>query len=176
MIEEDLQAFPAHLFGLFLGSQVVARSILQAASIHLTPVTLELGGKCPCLIYGRVNVTAAARRLVWAKFFNAGQSCVAPDYVLCSQATLSALLPALRKALEDFYGKEPHTSPDLARIVSHQHWTRLVDLLGKSSGKVVVGGESNRDDKYIGGLRTKKSSTTLSNVYSHLGHLGNEYL
>ncbi|XP_075998951.1 aldehyde dehydrogenase family 3 member B1 isoform X2 [Genypterus blacodes] len=136
-----------HIF--YTGSSVVARSILQAASIHLTPVTLELGGKCPCLIYGRVNVTAAARRLVWAKFFNAGQSCVAPDYVLCSQDTLSALLPALREALKDFYGEDPYTCPDLARIVSHQHWTRLVELLGKSTGKVVVGGDSNQDDKYI---------------------------
>ncbi|XP_040919289.1 aldehyde dehydrogenase family 3 member B1 [Toxotes jaculatrix] len=136
-----------HIF--YTGSQTVARSILQAASVHLTPVTLELGGKCPCFIYGRVNIEAAARRLVWAKFFNSGQSCVAPDYVLCSPAAQEALLPALRAALEDFYGKEPQTCPDLSRIVSSRHWTRLMDLLGKSSGKVVIGGESNEEDKYI---------------------------
>ncbi|XP_077391794.1 aldehyde dehydrogenase family 3 member B1 isoform X2 [Festucalex cinctus] len=97
-----------HIF--FTGSQVVARSILQAASVHLTPVTLELGGKCPCLIYGNVTIGAVARRLVWAKFFNGGQSCAAPDY---------------------------------------QHWTRLTELLKESNGKVVVGGESDQQDKYI---------------------------
>ncbi|XP_054616184.1 aldehyde dehydrogenase family 3 member B1 isoform X1 [Dunckerocampus dactyliophorus] len=136
-----------HIF--YTGSQAVARSILQQASVHLTPVTMELGGKCPCLIYGRVDIAAAARRLAWAKFFNAGQSCVAPDYVLCSQATCDALLPALRETLKDFYGKEPQTSPDISRIVSQRHWTRLTELLKKSSGKVVVGGESDQEDKYI---------------------------
>lgn len=136
-----------------LGSQTVARSIMQAASIHLTPVTLELGGKCPCIIYGKIDITAAARRIAWAKFFNAGQSCVAPDYVLCSPANRDALLPELRKVLENFYGKDPQTCPDFSRIVSPRHWTRLMELLGKSSGKVVLGGESSQEDKYIGGLQ-----------------------
>lgn len=136
-----------HIF--YTGSQPVARTILQAAAVYLTPVTLELGGKCPCIIYGRVNIEAAARRLVWAKFFNLGQSCVAPDYVLCSPATRDALLPAIREVLEAFYGKEPQNCPDLSRIVTPRHWTRLMELLKRSSGKVVVGGESNLDDKYI---------------------------
>ncbi|KAM3836143.1 aldehyde dehydrogenase family 3 member B1 [Diretmus argenteus] len=136
-----------HIF--YTGSQQVARKILQAASVHLTPVTLELGGKCPCLIYGRVNIATTARRLAWAKFFNTGQSCVAPDYVLCSPETRDALLPALRKVLEDFYSKEPQKSPDLGRIVSDGHWTRLVELLGKTRGKVVLGGENHQEDKYI---------------------------
>lgn len=148
---EETQALLQHRFDhiFYTGSQTVARIVLQAASVHLTPVTLELGGKCPCLIYGRVSVAAVAHRLVWAKYFNAGQSCVAPDYVLCSTATRDALLPAIRQALEDFYGKEPQVCPDLSRIVSARHWTRLMDLLGKTSGKVVVGGESNQEDKYI---------------------------
>ncbi|XP_028455858.1 aldehyde dehydrogenase family 3 member B1 isoform X3 [Perca flavescens] len=136
-----------HIF--YTGSQAVARSILRAASDHLTPVTLELGGKCPCLIYGKVNMASAAQRLVWSKYFNAGQSCVAPDYVLCSQATRDALLPALRQTLEEFYSKDPQTCPDVSRIVSPQHWTRLMELLNRSRGKVVVGGESNQEDKYI---------------------------
>ncbi|XP_041813416.1 aldehyde dehydrogenase family 3 member B1 [Chelmon rostratus] len=136
-----------HIF--YTGSQTVARSILQAASVHLTPVTLELGGKCPCILYGRLNITGAARRLVWAKFFNAGQSCVAPDYVLCSPATRDALVPAMRETLENFYTAEPQTCPDLSRIVSPRHWTRLMELLKKSSGKVVLGGESNEEEKYI---------------------------
>ncbi|KAM6905646.1 aldehyde dehydrogenase family 3 member B1 [Xenentodon cancila] len=136
-----------HIF--YTGSQAVARSIMQAASVHLTPVTLELGGKCPCLIYGRVNFKSAARRLVWAKFFNAGQSCVAPDYVLCTTATRDALLPAIREVLEEFYTKEPQNTPDLSRIVSPRHWTRLMELLKRTNGKVVVGGHGNQEDKYI---------------------------
>lgn len=133
-----------------LGSQKVARVILQAASVHLTPVTLELGGKCPCMIFGHVDIKATAHRLVWAKFFNAGQSCVAPDYVLCSPATRDAMVPALKETLEQFYTKEPQTSPDLCRIVSPRHWSRLMDLLKRSRGRVVVGGESDQEDKYIG--------------------------
>lgn len=129
----------------------MARCIAQAALVHLTPVTLELGGKCPCLIYGRVNVEAAAYRLAWSKFFNAGQSCVAPDYVLCTTAMRDALIPELIKVLEKFYSKEPQKSPDLARIVSPRHWTRLMELLRKTQGKVVVGGENDQEDKYIGG-------------------------
>lgn len=136
-----------HIF--YTGSQNVARCILQAAAVHLTPVTLELGGKCPCFIYGRVNILYAARRLVWSKFFNAGQSCVAPDYLLCSPATRDAILPAIRQALEEFYSKEPQKSPDFSRIVSPRHWTRLMEMLGKTSGKVAVGGESNQEEKYI---------------------------
>ncbi|XP_033500707.2 aldehyde dehydrogenase family 3 member B1 isoform X2 [Epinephelus lanceolatus] len=103
-----------HIF--YTGSQTVARSILQAASVHLTPVTLELG---------------------------------APDFVLCSQSTRDALLPALRETLEEFYSKAPQKCPDLSRIVSPRHWTRLMELLGRSNGKVVLGGESNQEDKYI---------------------------
>lgn len=126
---------------------------MRAASVHLTPVTLELGGKCPCIIYGKIDITAAARRIAWAKFFNAGQSCVAPDYVLCSPENRDALLPELRKVLENFYGKDPQSCPDFSRIVSPTHWTRLMELLGRSSGKVVVGGESSQEDKYIGELQ-----------------------
>lgn len=143
-----------------LGSQTVARSILQAASVHLTPVTLELGGKCPCILYGRLNIAGAARRLVWAKFFNAGQSCVAPDYVLCTPDIRDALVPAMRKTLEDFYTSEPQACPDFSRIVSPRHWTRLMGLLKKSSGKIVLGGESHEEDKYIGGLK-KQECTVL---------------
>ncbi|KAK5913423.1 hypothetical protein CgunFtcFv8_007957 [Champsocephalus gunnari] len=136
-----------HIF--YTGSQAVAHHILHAAADHLTPVTLELGGKCPCLIYGKVNITYAARRLAWSKFFNTGQSCVAPDFLVCSKATRDALLPALRQTLEDFYSKEPESSADLPRIVSPRHWTRLMELLKRSKGKVVMGGESNEESKYI---------------------------
>lgn len=136
-----------HIF--YTGSQSVARNILQAAALHLTPVTLELGGKCPCFIYGRISIIDAARRLVWAKYFNAGQSCVAPDYVLCSPEVRDALVPAMKQILLDFYGPEPQSCKDLSRIVSARHWTRLMGLLKRSKGKVVLGGESDEADKYI---------------------------
>ncbi|XP_077475126.1 aldehyde dehydrogenase family 3 member B1 isoform X4 [Stigmatopora argus] len=131
------------------GSKERASSILQAASVHLTPVTFELGGKCPCLIYGTVTIEAVAKRIVWAKFFNAGQSCVAPDYVVCSKKTRDSLLPALCATLKDFYGERPQDSPDLCRIVSQRHWTRLTDLLKKTNGTIVVGGEGDHEDKYL---------------------------
>ncbi|XP_072561048.1 aldehyde dehydrogenase family 3 member B1 isoform X2 [Paramormyrops kingsleyae] len=136
-----------HIF--FTGSQSVARKILQAAAVHLTPVTLELGGKCPCLIYGDLDVQAAAKRLAWAKFFNVGQSCVAPDYVLCSQKMREALVPALRKTLETFYSSCPQKSPDMARLISQRHWARLCDMLQRSKGTVVIGGETAEEEKYI---------------------------
>ena len=130
----------------------MARIVLQAASVHLTPVTLELGGKSPCLIHGDLDIPSAARRLAWAKFFNAGQSCVAPDYVLCSTTMRDALLPALRDTLKAFYGEDIRTSPDMGRIVTPRHWTHLMELLGKSTGRVVIGGESDEGDRYIGEL------------------------
>uniref|UniRef100_A0A8B9GWR6 Aldehyde dehydrogenase n=1 Tax=Astyanax mexicanus TaxID=7994 RepID=A0A8B9GWR6_ASTMX len=136
-----------HIF--YTGSQAVARSILQAAAVHLTPVTLELGGKCPCLIYGRLDIKAAAKRLVWAKYFNAGQSCVAPDYVLCTVEMRDALLPAITQAIEEFYGSQIQKSVDYGRIVTDRHWDRLIDLLGKSEGKVVIGGEIDKEEKYF---------------------------
>ncbi|CAB1342221.1 unnamed protein product [Coregonus sp. 'balchen'] len=136
-----------HIF--YTGSQAVARSILLAAAPHLTPVTLELGGKSPCFIYGRIDIQKAAKRLCWSKFFNTGQSCVAPDYLLCTAQTRDALLPALQETLQTFYGLDPGVSPDMGRIVTQRHWRRLVDMLGKSKGKVVIGGDSREEDRYI---------------------------
>lgn len=136
-----------HIF--YTGSQSVGRIIMQAAALHLTPVTLELGGKCPCFIHGRVSIMDAARRLVWTKFFNVGQSCVAPDYVLCTKQTRDELVPALKEVLQEFYTTEPQKCPDMSRIVTPKHWSRLMGLLGKTKGKVVLGGESDEADKYI---------------------------
>uniref|UniRef100_A0A671P4S7 Aldehyde dehydrogenase n=1 Tax=Sinocyclocheilus anshuiensis TaxID=1608454 RepID=A0A671P4S7_9TELE len=138
-----------HIF--YTGSQSVARCILQAAAVHLTPVTLELGGKCP----------SAAKRLVWAKFFNAGQSCVAPDYVLCTAETRDMLLPHMKEALESFYRSEPQQSQDMGRIVTNRHWDRLVELLKRSKGKIVIGGESDKESKYIAPTVVIKESDPL---------------
>lgn len=132
------------------GSQAVARSILRAAADHLTPVTLELGGKCPCLIYGSMDIKITAKRVVWSKYFNCGQSCVAPDYLLCTAETRDALLPAIREALVEFYGPDPQKCQDVGRIVTDKHWNHVMGLLEKSKGRVVIGGESAREEKYIG--------------------------
>ncbi|TRZ03354.1 hypothetical protein DNTS_029047, partial [Danionella cerebrum] len=136
-----------HIF--YTGSQSVARCILQSAAVHLTPVTLELGGKSPCLIYGRLDMKSAAKRLVWAKFFNAGQSCVAPDYVLCPVETRDLLIPLIKEVLESFYGSDPQQSPDLGRIVTEKHWNYLTKLLESSEGKVVIGGDSIKETRYF---------------------------
>lgn len=148
---DETQALLHHKFDhiFYTGSQAVGRRILQAAAPHLTPVTLELGGKCPCFIHDRVSIIDAARRLIWAKFFNAGQSCVAPDYVLCSKQTRDAMIPAIKEVMLEFYGSDPKNCPDLSRIVSARHWSRLVRLLKESKGRVVLGGESDEAAKYI---------------------------
>lgn len=136
-----------HIF--YTGGVSVARSVMRAASCHLTPVTLELGGKSPALVEGSCDVTATARRLVWARFFNAGQSCVAPDYVLCSEETRHLLLPALRDCITQLYGTQPRESRDFGRIINQRHFKRIRDLLSKSQGRVEIGGETEEGERYI---------------------------
>ncbi|XP_029431343.1 aldehyde dehydrogenase family 3 member B1 [Rhinatrema bivittatum] len=131
----------------FTGSPNVGKIIMAAASKHLTPVTLELGGKNPCYVDRGVDPQTTANRIVWSRFYNAGQTCVAPDYILCDTETREQLVPAMREALERFYGKDPQQSPDFGRIVSGKHFQRVKALL--ASGKVVIGGGSDEEDKYI---------------------------
>uniref|UniRef100_A0A8C6WTK3 Aldehyde dehydrogenase n=1 Tax=Neogobius melanostomus TaxID=47308 RepID=A0A8C6WTK3_9GOBI len=107
------------------------------------------GREDPLFLYGNLSMADTARRLAWSKFFNVGQSCVAPDYVLCTKKMRDVLVPALKEVLQEFYGDEPQKSPDLPRIVSPKHWSRLMGLLGRSKGTVVLGGESDEADKYI---------------------------
>ncbi|XP_058876973.1 aldehyde dehydrogenase family 3 member B1 isoform X2 [Acipenser ruthenus] len=133
-----------HIF--YTGGVSVARSVMRAASCHLTPVTLELGGKSPALVEGSCDITATARRLVWARFFNAGQSCVAPDYVLCSPETRRLLLPALRDCITQLYGTEPRESRDFGRIINQRHFERIRDLLSNSQGRVEIGGETEEGE------------------------------
>nr|XP_033776783.1 aldehyde dehydrogenase family 3 member B1 [Geotrypetes seraphini] len=131
----------------FTGSPNVGKIIMAAAAKHLTPLTLELGGKNPCFVDKGVNLSNTANRIVWSRFFNAGQTCVAPDYILCDTETRDQLVPALRDSVEKFFGKEPQKSPDFGRIVNDKNFQRLKAMLG--SGKVVVGGETDENDKYI---------------------------
>jgi len=131
----------------FTGSSMIGKLVREAANAHLTPVTLELGGKSPVYIDETADINIAARRIIWGKMVNCGQTCIAPDYVLCNQATRDNLVEALRKILPEWYGSEPQKSPDLCRIVNVRHFQRLEALLG--SGKVAIGGKTDSDDLWI---------------------------
>ncbi|XP_062432638.1 aldehyde dehydrogenase family 3 member B1-like isoform X2 [Rhea pennata] len=131
----------------FTGNSSVGRIIMTAAAKHLTPVTLELGGKNPCYVSDTCEVHNVARRVAWGRFFNAGQTCVAPDYILCSVEMQEKLLPALREAITEFYGPNPQESPDFARIMGDKHFQRIRALL--SSGRVAIGGQTDEQERYI---------------------------
>jgi aldehyde dehydrogenase (NAD+) len=119
---------------------------MAAAAKHLTPVTLELGGKSPCIVDRDIHLEHTARRIVWGKFMNAGQTCVAPDYLLVHRQVKPALLSAIKKTIQEFYGNDPSQSPDFGRIISPRHFSRLANLL---QGKVLIGGETNVEERYI---------------------------
>ncbi|WP_439657481.1 aldehyde dehydrogenase family protein [Lentzea sp. HUAS TT2] len=132
---------------VFTGSGTVGRIVMRAAAEHLTPVTLELGGKSPAWFDDDAHLDQAARRLVWAKFTNAGQTCVAPDYVMTTPDRIPALVDALRRAIEDLWGTDPRASEDYGRIVNERQFDRLVSLLDGTN--VVVGGEHDRAERYL---------------------------
>lgn len=136
----------------FTGSERIGRAVHQAAARHLTPTTLELGGKSPLYVHPSLaahSLRAACRRLVWGKMMNAGQTCIAPDYVLCSEATAALLLTHIPDVLRDFFGPDPQQTADFGRIVNRHHFDRLMRLLRTSSGKTVLGGQSDPADLYI---------------------------
>jgi aldehyde dehydrogenase (NAD+) len=120
---------------------------MEAAAKHLTPVTLELGGKSPVYIDESANLEVAARRVAWGKFLNAGQTCIAPDYVLVARGLEDRFVELVRRSVFDFYGNEPKDSPDYARIVNDSHYQRLVGLL--ESGTAAVGGDHDDATRYI---------------------------
>jgi aldehyde dehydrogenase (NAD+) len=133
-----------HIF--YTGSTDVGRIVYQAAARHLTPVTLELGGKSPVLIDDSANIDVAARRLAWGKWLNAGQTCVAPDYVLVTERHRDALVDGIEQAFADFAdGTAPIDNDDFASIVSERHAQRLAGLLDSHGGTVAVGGEIDVD-------------------------------
>ncbi|MFT5752032.1 MAG: aldehyde dehydrogenase (NAD+), partial [Dokdonia sp.] len=113
----------------FTGSVSVGKIIAKAAAQHLTPVTLELGGKSPCIIDETAQVQQAARRIVWGKFVNAGQTCIAPDYILVHKSKKEVLLKALDMEITKAYGSDPKASPDFARIINRQNFDRLTKML-----------------------------------------------
>lgn len=134
-----------HIF--FTGGSKVGQIVMEAAAKHLTPVTLELGGKSPCIVDQDVEIEIAAQRIVWGKFMNAGQTCVAPDYLWIHTAIKSEFVKVIQTKITEFYGENPQKSPDFPRIISQTHFERLKLLL--NSGKIIMGGQTDSQEKYI---------------------------
>ncbi|SHM58291.1 aldehyde dehydrogenase [Chitinophaga sp. CF418] len=134
-----------HVF--FTGSAVIGRKVMELAIPHLTPVTLELGGKSPVIVDDKVNIRVAARRIIWGKFWNAGQTCIAPDYVLVHSSVKDELVEAMKKAVVQFFGEDPAASPDYARIINKKRFGVLNTYL--QQGKVVHGGTADESELFI---------------------------
>ncbi|MEC4816006.1 MAG: aldehyde dehydrogenase [Scytonema sp. PMC 1069.18] len=139
----------------FTGGTAVGKTVMEAAAKHLTPVTLELGGKSPCIVDTDINLEHTATRITWGKFLNAGQTCVAPDYLLVNHKIKAKLLEEIQKRIKEFYGENPASSPDYARIISQKHFNRLVSLLKNT--EIRIGGDSNSSELYI-------SPTVIDNI------------
>lgn len=136
----------------FTGSPRVGKIVMQAAAKNLTPVSLELGGKSPSIVDETVtDMALVARRIGWGKCANAGQTCIAPDYVLCHESVYEKFLKEYKSYIDKAFGKDPKQSPDFARIVSTAHTERLNGLLQncKDSAKIFIGGEVDIVDKYV---------------------------
>ena len=142
-------------FIFFTGSQSVGKEVLRHAAEHLTPAVLELGGKSPCIVDASANIKLAARRIVWGKYLNCGQTCVAPDYILCERSVKDAFVKAVVAEIEKQYGDAPLENKDYGKIINEKHFSRLCALIDKS--KVVVGGITDPDTCQI-------SPTVMDNV------------
>lgn len=140
----------------FTGSVAVGKIVAKAAAENLTPVTLELGGKNPCIIDETANLKLAAKRIVWGKFVNAGQTCIAPDYLLIQKDMKSHFVTYLKEEITKAYGKNPSESPDFARIINIKNWQRLVHMI--EPNKVLFGGQTDPKDCYIAPTLVKETS------------------
>lgn len=139
----------------FTGSPFVGKEVMRKASEHLTPVTLELGGKSPCIVGKTANIKLAARRIVFGKYLNCGQTCVAPDYVYCDASVKDELVKEIKKQIQKQFGKKPLNKPNYGKIINEKHFERILGLIQPE--KVVCGGSSNRDTLQI-------EPTVLDNV------------
>ena len=133
----------------FTGSEKVGKIVYEAAARNLIPVTLELGGKSPVIVDDTANIKVASERISFGKFTNAGQTCVAPDYILVQRKVKNDLIKALKKTITEFYGENIEKSPDFGRIVNQKHFNRLNDLIQIHKDNVVFGGNSSKEDLYI---------------------------
>ncbi|HJH49058.1 aldehyde dehydrogenase [Merdimonas faecis] len=126
----------------FTGSQSVGKEVMRNAAEHLTPVTLELGGKSPCIVDKSADIKLAARRIVFGKYLNCGQTCVAPDYIYCHRSVKDKLIKEVQKQIQKQYGKQPLRNPNYGKIINEKHFNRLLGLIDKN--KTVHGGDSDR--------------------------------
>ncbi len=131
----------------FTGSPEVGKIVMEKAAKHLSSVTLELGGKSPCIVDKNVDLDIVVKRILWAKFMNAGQTCIAPDYLLVHKSIKRQFYLALKKWLLVFFSKKPQTSPDYGRIMNARHFQRLQSYIGE--GKTIVGGGSDEAELFI---------------------------
>lgn len=131
----------------FTGSPMVGKIVHQAAAKYLTPTTLELGGKSPVYIDSTADIEMAAYRIMWGKCLNLGQTCIAPDYILCTKAIQEKFIQACKKAITEFYGNNVQSSPDLCRIITDKHFNRLVGMM--SNGKIAMGGGYDAKERFI---------------------------
>ena len=131
----------------FTGSQAVGREVMRNAAAHLTPVTLELGGKSPCIVDQTANIRLAARRIVFGKYLNCGQTCVAPDYIYCHRSVKNELVAEIKKQIRKQYGSEPLRNPDYGKIINEKHFNRVLGLMEPE--KIVWGGRADRDSLRI---------------------------
>ncbi|MBW4543121.1 MAG: aldehyde dehydrogenase [Symplocastrum torsivum CPER-KK1] len=134
-----------HIF--FTGGTKIGQIVMEAAAKHLTPVTLELGGKSPCIVDSNVHIEHAAKRIAWGKFINAGQTCIAPDYLLVDRTVKNDLLTSIKQYIQEFYGDDPAKSPDYGRIINQRHFERLASFLNE--GQPYIGGQINPEERYI---------------------------
>ncbi|MBN1499755.1 MAG: aldehyde dehydrogenase [Spirochaetes bacterium] len=139
----------------FTGGAVLGKIVMKSAAENLTPLTLELGGKSPCIVDKSVNIKIAAKRIVWGKFLNTGQTCVAPDYLLVHKAVKTKLIEQMKLAITGYFGNDPHESPDYPRIITDKQCARLIGLL--KDGDALCGGNYIEKEKYI-------APTILDNV------------
>jgi len=131
----------------FTGSVSVGKIVAQAAAKHLTPTTLELGGKSPCIVDNTIDIKLASRRIVWGKFFNAGQTCISPDYIIAHTSVKEKLITCLKTEIIRAYGENPKLSEDYPRIINEKNTNRLVEML--DDVHVVFGGKYDITESYI---------------------------
>lgn len=134
-------------FIFFTGSVKVGKIVAKAAAEHLTPVVLELGGKNPCIVEKSANLKLSAKRIVWGKFINAGQTCIAPDYLLVHKSLKQEFINFLKQEIINFYSENPELSPDFARIINKDNWKRQIELIENQN--VIFGGIANENDLYL---------------------------
>ena len=131
----------------FTGSPGLGKIVMKAAAEHLTPVTLELGGKSPCIVHQDADIKLSAKRIIWGKLLNAGQTCVAPDYLMVHNDIKEDLLSRMKACIKEFYGENPEDNKEYPRIISDGHFDRLVNLM--QHGEKICGGNTNRTKRYI---------------------------